>query len=335
MQNQLLDAVAREGVLASVSIRYWRAAKKLEAADLGLNDRQIAERLIVLGHKRLLPREALARFALIESRAHAAVERSSFCFLGGIGRFVPNRNLAHLTGILDGLQAEFAAEIESFMSRYDDLRESALDEWREAARALRVPPGEFVDRIAATFPDGRKLRDSFHFYVHLFQVAAPEGLQLQAVSAAEQSAIVRARATVASAAAEKLAQDAESFVSDCVATLREQTAQICDEMLASMKSGKTDGVHQKTLNRLLAFIDQFKALNFAGDEKLETILANARRDLLSRTAEEYRDSARAQAELANGLKVLGDEARRLATQESREIVERFGKLGARRFTLVA
>ena len=65
------------------------------------------------------------------------------------------------------------------------------------------------------------------------------------------------------------------------------------------------------------------------------MLANARKDLLSRTAEEYRDSARAQAELANGLKVLGDEARRLATQESREIVERFGKLGARRFTLVA
>ena len=70
--NQLLDAISREGVLASVSIRYWRAAKKLEAADLGLKDRQIADRLVVLGHKRLLPREAMARFALIESRAHAA-----------------------------------------------------------------------------------------------------------------------------------------------------------------------------------------------------------------------------------------------------------------------
>ena len=335
MQNQLLDAISREGVLASVSIRFWRAAKKLEAADLGLKDRQIADRLVVLGHKRLLPREAMARFALIESRAHACVERNSFPFLGGIARFVPNRNLARLNETLDGLKDEFAAEIDSFMDRYEDLRESALDEWRDAARSLDVPVGEFVDRIAATFPNGIKLRQRFHFDSHFYQVSAPESVQMQATSAADQAAIVQARAAVASQAAEKLARDTESFVSDCVANLREQTAQICDEMLASMKSGKTEGVHQKTLNRLLAFIDSFKAMNFAGDEALETMLADARRELLGRTAEEYRDSAVAQVQLAAGLKKLGEEARRLATQESREIVERFGKLGARRFTLVA
>ena len=335
MTNPLLDAISREGVLASVSIRYWRAAKKLEAADLGLNDRQIAERLIVLGHKRLLPREALARFALIESRAHAIVERYSFSFLG-LARFVPNQNLGRLTSALDGLKQEFSAEIEAFMGRYEELRESALDEWRQAARALDVPVGEFVDRLASTFPDGMKLRQSFHFDSQLFQVTAPEGVQIQAVSAAEQSAIVQARETVVRSAAEKLAQDAESFVSDCVATLREQTAQICDEMLASMRTGKTEGgVHQKTLNRLLNFIDSFKSLNFAGDEKLETLLADARRELLSRTAEEYRDSARAQTELTHGLKRLGEEARHLATQESQDIVERFGKLGVRRFALIA
>ena len=335
MQNQMLDAVAREGVLASVSIRYWRAAKKLEAQDLGLDERQITDRLIVLGHKRLLPREALVRFALIESRAHAAVERGSFPFLGGIARFVPNRNLARLTEKLEALKEEFVAEIDAFMDRYEDLRESALNEWRDAARSMDVPVGEFVDRIAATFPSGRRLRQRFHFDAHFYQVTAPESVRLQATDAAEQAAVVNARALVARQAAEKLAHDTESFVSDCVANLREQTAQICDEMLASMKSGKTEGVHQKTLNRLLGFVEQFKTMNFAGDEALETMLSNARRELLGRTAEEYRDSTAAQAQLTAGLKKLGEEARRLATQESREIVERFGKLGARRFTLVA
>lgn len=334
--NQLLDAISREGVLASVSIRFWRAAKKLEAADLGLKDRQIADRLVVLGHKRLLPREAMARFALIESRAHACVERNSFPFLGGIARFVPNRNLARLNETLDGLKDEFAAEIESFMAKYEDLRESALDEWRDAARSLDVPVGEFVDRIASTFPSGIKLRQRFHFDSHFYQVSAPESVQLMATSAADQTAIVQARAAIASQAAEKLGRDTEEFVSECVATLREQTAQICEEMLAAMKSGKTEGgVHQKTLNRLVKFIDEFKSLNFAGDEALEGILSKARKDLLSRTAEEYRDNATAQVQLTAELKRLGDEARRLATHESREIVERFGKLGARRFTLAA
>ena len=335
MNKNILDAISQEGVLASVSIRYWRAAKKLEAVDLGLNDHQIAERLIVLGHKRLLPRDALARFSLIESRAHAAVEKLSFMFLGGIARFVPNRNLEKLNGILEGLKDEFAAEIETFMARYEDLRDAALSEWREAAYGLHVPPDELVDRIAGTFPSGLKLRESFNFNTHYYQVMAPESVKLEAVRAADQMAVMQTRAYVANNAAAKLARETESFVADCVSSLRSQAAQICDEMLASMQEGKTEGVHQKTLNRLVKFIDDFKSLNFAGDEALESMLAKARRDLLSKTAEEYRDNASAHAKLTSGLKKLGDEVRKLAHQESKEIVERFGQLGVRRFNLAA
>ena len=335
MNVKILDALGQEGVLANVSVRYWRAAKKLVAADLGLNESQIAERLIVLGHKRLLPRDALARFALIESRAHAALGKYSFPFLGGLGHFVTNPNLTKLTESLDGLKDEFAAEIETFMARYEDLRDAALTEWREAAYGLHVPPDELVDRIAGTFPSGLKLRQSFQFNVHLFQLRVPEALQVQAIQIADQNAVMQARAYVANSAAAKLARETESFVADCVASLRTQTAEICDEMLASMREGKTEGVHQKTLNRLVKFIDDFKSLNFAGDEALESMLANARRDLLGKTAEEYRDNASAHAKLTSGLKKLGDEVRKLAHQESKEIVERFGQLGVRRFNLAA
>lgn len=335
MNRNILDALGQEGVLANVSVRYWRAAKKLEAADLGLNESQIAERLIILGHKRLLPRDALARFALIEGRAHAAIEKNSFLFLGGIARFVPNRNLERLTNMLNGLRDEFSAEAEAFMSRYDELRESALDEWREAAYGLHVPADELLGRIESNFPSSMNLLESFRFDVHFYQVTAPESLRLEAVQAADQAEIARARSFVANGAAIKLAEETEAFVADCVASLRAQTAEICDEMLASMREGKTDGVHQKTLNRLVKFIDDFKSLNFAGDEDLETMLEKARRELLSKTAEEFRNNASAHAKLTTGLKKLGDEARKLANQQATEIVQRFGQLGVRRFSLAA
>ena len=335
MNPSLLDAVGQAGVLASVSMKFWRAAKKLEPADLGLTDGQIAERLICLGHKRLLPRDALARFALLESRAHAAVERASFPFLGGIARFVPNERLANLTSVLEDIRDEFRAEIETFMARYEDLRDTSLDEWREAAFGLNLPPDELVDRIASNFPTGLQVRQKFHFDAHFYQVAAPQSLGLIAIDAMDQQAIAQSRDRIAREAAQKLAEDTESFVSDCVATLREQTAQICQEMLSSMQTGKTEGVHQKTLNRLVKFIDEFKTLNFAEDSELEGMLEDARRALLSKTAEEYRDNTKAQAQLTNGLRKLGEEARRLAGQEAREIVERFGQLGARRFSLAA
>jgi nucleoside-diphosphate-sugar epimerase len=48
-----------------------------------------------------------------------------------------------------------------------------------------------------------------------------------------------------------------------VASLRQQTAQLCEEMLESMRTGKT-GVHQKTLNRLTRFIEEFIAAPRAG-----------------------------------------------------------------------
>ncbi len=57
--NHLLDVLTREGVLISVSVRFWRAAKKLQAQDLGLDPDDVTKRLISLGHKRLLPKDAL------------------------------------------------------------------------------------------------------------------------------------------------------------------------------------------------------------------------------------------------------------------------------------
>ena len=78
----------------------------------------MTERLISLGHKRLLPREALAQFALIESRAHAVVDAATFPFLGGIGRFLPNRKLRETTVRLHELEAEFAKARRSFARRY-------------------------------------------------------------------------------------------------------------------------------------------------------------------------------------------------------------------------
>ncbi|MEI6809735.1 MAG: hypothetical protein WCN95_13520, partial [bacterium] len=150
------------------------------------------------------------------------------------------------------------------------------------------------------------------------------------ITLGEQQSIVNARQEAARSAADKISQDTDKFVADCVATMRQETAQICNEMLESMKGGKTDGVHQKTLNRLMAFINQFKSLNFAGDHELENMLEHARKELLSKTAEHYRDNSGAQGQLRQGLKQLADAARDMAQASPREIVERFGQMGVRR-----
>src|SRR6056297_2078035 len=126
--NQLLSALTRSGVLLNVSVRYWRARRRLNPEDLGLGPGRISDRLISLGHKKLMPKDALAQFALIESRAHAVAEESTFPFLGGIARFLPNPRIADARERLDGLESEFRAAQKRFAEDYPVLRETAVTE---------------------------------------------------------------------------------------------------------------------------------------------------------------------------------------------------------------
>ena len=159
-------------------------------------------------------------------------------------------------------------------------------------------------------------------------------LDLAITNRAEQDEILAARTRAAQEAAEQIRQGAESVVADCVASLRQQTTQLCEEMLESIQLCKT-GVHQKTLNRLVRFIDQFKSMNFVGDHQMEEQLERVRQEFLVHSAEEYRDDAFARSRLEQGLQGLADTARDLARQDSQALVARFGEMGRRRFNLAA
>ena len=335
--NNLLNVLSHEGVLVNVSVRFWRAHKKLNASDLGLDPDDVTDRLISLGHKKLLPKDALKDFALIESRAHALVEANTFPFMGGLGHFLPNSKLAEVTGKLEEMEREFLSAQDRFMDQYATLRVDAAREWWEAARRLVSDPDRLVATIENSFPLVETMDRYFSFQTNLFQVTVPDGApQLDLISVADQQAIANARNKAAQEAGAKIRQGTQQFVSDCVATMRQETAKLCDQMLQSMSDGKTrGGVHQKTLNRLIRFVDEFKSLNFAGDQEMEQTLERVRSQFLSRTAEEYRDDAKAQAKLRAGLGKLRDTAREMAQQDATEIVERFGAMGRRRFNLAA
>lgn len=331
--SQILDVLTREGVLVSVSVRYWRATKKLQADDLGLKAEQLSDELISLGHKKLLPKEALHSLALIEGRAHALIEASTFPFLG-MAHFLPNGKLAEVNAALNKLEAEFGNAKTSFLENYETLREQARQGWREAAEKLVKEPDRLVARIEDAFPDPDRLESKFRFSAQYFQIRLPESLKMQCLEASEQEAVIRAREVAAQTAAARIHTEAEQFVSECVTTLRRESAELCEAMLESMRSGKT-GVHQKTLNRLVRFIEEFRKLNFVGDREMETQLNRIREEFLGRSAESYRDDESARQSLQTGLRSLASTARELANQDAGELVARFGKLGNRRIERAA
>ena len=332
--QDLLHVLTREGVLVKVSISFWRGTKKLKPEDIGLKESQVSDRLISLGHKRLLPKEALSSLALVEGRAHAYVENNTFPFLNGLAHFVPNPRLEEVNEKLKELEKEFWSAKTAFLAQYATLRKNASAEWRTMAKKLVADPDRLVAAIEAAFPFPERMDRYYSFDVQLFQISVPERLGVDLVSLGDQQEVMLARQKAAQEAQHKIRQDVEVFVSDCVSALREQTAQLCGDMLQSIQTSET-GVHQKTLNRLLRFIDQFKQMNFANDHEMEETLERVRRELLTRTAEEYRDSSKARQTLVNGLQQLRQHASELAKQDATELVQRFGQVGVRKFNLAA
>jgi hypothetical protein len=332
--QNLLSVLTREGVLIKVGIRFWRGCKKLKPEDIGLKEANLSDRLISLGHKRLLPKDALAGLSVLEGRAHALVEANTFPFLNGLGHFLPNTKLKEVTDSLKELESEFWKAKAEFLQKYASLRQAAAKEWKTMAKKLVEDPERLTAVIESSFPFAHLMDRYFSFDVQLFQISLPERISLDLVDLADQQEIAKARQQAAQEATQKVSQGIESFVADCVASLREQTAKLCQDMLHSINSSET-GVHQKTLNRLVRFIDQFKQMNFVNDRVMEEQLEAVKKQLLSKTAEEYRDSRTARKRLVEGLSQLANQAQQLAKQDTSELVQRFGQLGHRKFHLAA
>ena len=332
--NHLLEGICRRGVLVATSVRYWRGCKRLNPEDLGLDPANVSDRLIQLGHKRLIPRDALQAFALIESRTHATVEGSSFPFLGGIGHFVPNPRLGDLTDRLDRLRDEFREATLDFVAGYASLRENALDEWREAARHLNGSAEHLLATIEQSFPPAGEIAKRFAFETRLFQIAAPDNIRLEVTEGIAQLEVSEDRRRIAEDASRRLQSDLDGFIRESVASLRDQTARLATEVLATI-DGSENGVHQRTLNRLTTFIESFRSLNFAGDQQLETTLERFRSDLLTRSAEDYRNDGQALASLTDGLSRLRSTAVQLAGADARDVLARFGQMGGRRLATVS
>lgn len=333
MNNQLLDGICQRGVLINTTIRYWRGCKKLKAEDLGLKPSDVSDRLIRLGQKRLIPKDALADFSLVESRAHAAVEGASFPFLGGIARFVPNANLTSTTSTLEKLRTEFFDATRSFSDNYPTLREKALAEWREAAQHLNGSAERLISTIEQAFPPAGAITQRFSFDWSLFQISAPESIRLEVVDGVAQIEADQDRQRIATEATRRMQGDLDAFIRESVASLRQETARLASDVLATI-DGSEKGIHQRTLNRIATFIESFRSLNFAGDQQLENTLENFRRDLLRRSAEDYRNQPEAMASLTDGLNRLRETAVQLAREDASDIVARFGVVGHRRLAAV-
>jgi hypothetical protein len=314
--------IYQDGILISVNVCYWSGAKKLLNEDMGLSKDKVVD-AFKLGRKMLIPEKTIQAFKTVESRARYAVDSCSFKFPIGSANFVPKKRFAKVIEALKECKLEYNRLIDDLVAHYDEYKQSMLPVYREAAEIAYVAqaPAEivvfniedrereketfiqqFINRIQAYYPTTESLRERFSLDWTVYEVALPR------MRVADVDKLSKDIATSEIANEEFRIQAQEKigkFVNDVVQTLRAETTELCNHIIANITDGKV--VKGRTLTSLKDFIDKFQELNFVGDVKIEKQLEVLRKEYLSvHTTEQISEQPELQEELKRRLGQLAE-----------------------------
>ena len=186
-------ALMREGVLVSLHIGRWRAKTRLSWHDLGIELEEEADRelqkIVDLGHKKLLPASLLKELDAIESAARKWLEKKAVRTYWGF--FVPVTAYVEWKEINEEHRSRYFAVRDRIVRDYQALVAEVVAGYRVAAQGAyrrlkalhpealeRFPNVDafveaFVQGIQVHIPPAEVIRDSFYFETELRYVPLP------------------------------------------------------------------------------------------------------------------------------------------------------------------
>jgi len=253
----------KDGILMTLNVSKWSAAKKLNPDDLGLTADQIPE-FMRLGRKLLIPEEERNKFTQIENNARNALERDSFTFPVGNARFVPRHRILDVDNKLREYQVIYMAAIDSFLDRYHLIRDEMLEKY-----------SQYRDRLEPFYPAGHQIRRLFSFSWDAFELGESSFQEGEAIEAYQRFK-------------EKLQTQFDKFLNDVVIDLRYQVQECC--LRAAERVARGEIINGNSIKSLNHVIDKFMALNFVGDTKIEDQLKSLRETLQTTDVDALKES---------------------------------------------
>ncbi len=144
----------QEGILVNLHIGRWRAKTRLTWSDLGIgldkeNDKEL-QKIISLGHKKLLPTAILKELDAIESAARKWLEKKAFRTHWGF--FIPATAYPEWKEKNEEYRERYFAARDDLLRNYDQIIQDVLDGYRLAAHGaydrLKVLHPEHLERFA-------------------------------------------------------------------------------------------------------------------------------------------------------------------------------------------
>jgi hypothetical protein len=303
------DQIFQDGKLVNIHISMWGMCHSLSEEDIKI-DKALPE-VIQLGKKMLIKPAVSNMFKNLQGKARNYLYANSFAFpLVSQAHFVPKGSYLKVYEALNDYRREFMALKEAFLENYENYKQEALDYYREFADQLNV------ESLAGLYPAKEAVAEKFSFEIVSFEIKLPTEFGNTDIHR-EVALETAAKQAKASAAASYNAEYTErldthmskvnQFVNDVIGTIRSKVVEHCSLVLK--KIGKNEVVTDKSISLLLGQINDFRKMNFVGDNVIETEL-NKIEQLLHKGPDFSKDKDAVQ-ELKTNLSGLIDEAKNI------------------------
>lgn len=281
IDNGITDLIFNEGTLFDIDIGRWAAVKKLTAREVLLED--LDAKAVHLGHKRLLPKEAMVDLIRLEGKARSLLDTHSLQFPIAGARFVYLRTLHTLIeGLMEIRQRYFTAvaqlveeypthkahqlerlnkmaedrytvELTKFrgMSNYDS-KKTELDQWLANEKQANEDK----------YPDVSSLRSRFRFDWHIFRISqfTGDGTTLSAEEINEAQV--------------KLKSELNNWVRTAVVSMHKALGEAALQAKELMeKHGK---LNPRNLRPLFDAFETFKSIDFTGSSDMQGVIDQVR-----------------------------------------------------------
>lgn len=260
------EVLFKQGILFDLDIGRWMAIRKLDKSDLLLAN--VDPNALHLGHKKLIPKDAIAKLSAIIGAARGALNSCSSDFPIAGARFVRFPVIPELLNTLKTLHKQFTEEVSLLLKAYPVLREEQLKVLNAQAESLAndriskltTPSDQALIRMwrddqfkknSESFPHPDDLKDKFRFEWRMFKVSAADSVN--GISAED-----------ALAAGEKLQGDLQEWIHETAVLMHKtlgEAAKHAKELLE--KQGK---LNPKNLKPLFDAFEAFKAIDFTGSD---------------------------------------------------------------------
>lgn len=259
MQQNLLEAVLQKGVLIDLHFSAWTGQTQINPKDLGLDS--FPKELMNLGRKRIMRKDLVDRPLSVISSARFFVEQNSHPFPLSRARFIPDGKIKQIVEKLEEYRKKFDEAVDVLILDFNVEKKQMIRTWRDELQKHfgdKVDADGVIERISNAYPTISRLKSSYNFRWTFFHLSAPEGMEERVMDLNVK---------------EQMDESIKGFVGECVGVLRGKVTDLIEHVnkLVADQDGAVT-MSRASIDSLNKEIDTIKALNFFGDEDVNSSL---------------------------------------------------------------